>query len=73
MRLEEACANERECVVGFPTGNTNGLSLTKFQRRHCLGQAMDLTSMVWFLGICLAAQRHRKCGFEFNLGADASG
>ena len=33
---------------------------------------MDLTSMVWFMGICLAAQRYKKGGLEGHLGADAS-
>ena len=73
MRLEEPCANERERAMGFPTGITCGPGLTESQRRHCLGQAMDLTSMVWFLGVCLAAQRHKKLGLEGSLGADASG
>ena len=34
---------------------------------------MDLTSMVWFLGVCLAAQRQHKRGLEGHQGAGASG
>ena len=70
--LEEPCADERERAMGFLTGTTCGPDVTESQRRHVLGQAMDLTSMVWFMGICLAAQRYNKGGLEGHLGADAS-
>ena len=73
QRLEEPCADERERAMGFPTGTTSGPGLTEMQRRQVLGQAMDLTSMVWFLGVCLAAQRHNNGGLGGHLGADASG
>jgi hypothetical protein len=29
--------------------------------------------MVWFVGVCLAAQRHNKGGHERYLGADSLG
>ena len=34
---------------------------------------MDLSSLVWFLGVCLAAQRHNTSGLSQHLGADGSG
>lgn len=46
--------------------------MTESQRRHALGQTIDLTSMVWFIRICLAAQRYNKGGLEGHMGADAS-
>ena len=72
QRLDEPCADERERAMGFPTGTTCAPTLTESQRRQILGQAMDLNSMVWFLGICLAAQRHRNGGLDGRLGAESS-
>ena len=72
LQFEEPRADERERAMGFLTGTTSGPDLTEAQRRQCLGQAMDLTSMVWFIGVCLAAQRHNTLGFGGHLGAEAS-
>jgi hypothetical protein len=73
QRLKEPCVDEREHAMGFLTSTTSGPGLTELQRCQILGQAMDLTSMVWFVGVCLAAQRHNKGGLEGHLGAEASG
>ena len=70
--LQEPCADERERAMGFLTGTTSGPGITESQRRHILGQAMDLNSMVWFLGICLIAQGHQNGGLEGHLGAASS-
>jgi len=43
--------------MGFPTGTTAAHGLQEGQRRFLLGQAMDLNSIVWIIGICLAAQQ----------------
>ena len=48
--FEEPCVDERERAMGFLTGTTCGLDVTESQRCHILGQAMDLISMVWFMG-----------------------
>ena len=71
-RLDEPCADERERAMGFPTGTTCAPAVTEGQRRQILGQAMDFNSMVWFLGICLAAQRHQIGGLDGHLGAESS-
>ena len=70
--LCEPCADERERAMGFLTGTTAGPGITESQRRHILGQAMDLNSMTWFLGICLAAQVHQNGGLDGHLGAESS-
>ena len=72
-RLVEPCADERERAMGFLIGTTSALGLIELQRRQVLGQAMDLTSMTWFLGVCLAAQMYNKGGYEGHLGAHVSG
>ena len=66
--LEEPSVGERERTMGFLTGTTCGPDVTKSQHRHILGQAMDLISMIWFMRICLVAQRYNKHGLEGNLG-----
>ena len=58
---------------GFPTGTTAAPMLTESQRCQILGQAMDLTSMVWFLGVCLAFQQYNTSGLDEHLGANSSG
>ena len=73
QRLEEPCAHERERAMGFLTGTTSAPGLTELERRQILGQAIDLSSMVWFLGVCLAAQRHNTSGLGQHLGSDGSG
>ena len=66
--LEEPCANECARAMRFLTSTTCGPNVTESQHRHVLEQAMDLTSMVWFMEICLAAQRYNKGGLEGQLG-----
>ena len=72
-RLEEPQADERERAMGFPTGTTAAPELTESQRRQILGQAMDLTSMVWFVGVCLAVQQYNTSGLGEHLGANGPG
>ena len=72
-RLEEPRADERERAMGFPTCTTAAPMLTESQRRQILGQAMDLTSMVWFLGVCLAFQQYNTSGLDEHLGANSLG
>ena len=67
-RLEEPRADERERAMGFPTGTIAAPELTESQRRQALGQAMDLTSMVWFVGVCLAFQQYNTNGLGEHLG-----
>ena len=59
--------------MGFPTGTTAAPELTKSQRCQALGQAIDLTSMVWFVGVCLAFQQYNTSGLGEHLGANGSG
>ena len=73
QRSDEPTADERERAMGFPTGTTAALDLTEPQRRQLLGQAMDLNSMVYFLGVCLAVQGHHVGGLAPSLGAVGSG
>ena len=54
QRLEEPQADER--AMGFFIGTTIAPEMTEVQRRQVLGQAIDLTSIVWFIGVCLAVQ-----------------
>jgi hypothetical protein len=42
--------------MGFPTGTTAIHEFQEGQRRFLLGQAMDLNSIVWIIGIYLTAQ-----------------
>ena len=72
-RLEEPRADERERAMGFLTGTTTAPELTESQRRQILGQAMDLTSMVWFVGVCLAVQQYNTSGLGEHLGANGPG
>ena len=71
--VDEPSADERERAMGFPTGTTAASDLTEAQRRSLLGQAMDLNSLVYFLGICLALQRHHGSGLAPHLGAEGFG
>ena len=57
---EEPNADERERAMGFLTGTTAAPDLTEGQRRFLLGQAMDLNTLVWILGMCLAVQQHHR-------------
>ena len=43
--------------MGFLTGTTAAHGLQEGQRRFILGQAMNLNSIVWIIGIYLAAQQ----------------
>ena len=73
QRLEEPRADEREHAMGFSTGTTAAPEMTEVQRRQVLGQAMDLTSMVWFIGVCLAVQHQSNIsGLGEHLGANGS-
>ena len=68
----EPLADERERAMGFRTGTTAAPGLSEGQRRFVLGQAMDLHTMVWTVGLCLSLQRH--CGDQWlSLGAENSG
>ena len=58
--------------MGFLTGTTSGHSLIESQRCSILGRTIDLTSMVWFVGVCFGAQRHNKGSLEGHVGAKAS-
>ena len=69
QRLEEPQADECECAIGFFTGTIVAPKMTEVQRRQVLGQAMDLTSMVWFIGVCLAIQHQSNIsGLGEHLG-----
>ena len=72
-RLEEPRADERERAIGFSTGTTIVPELIESHRRQTLGQAMDLTSMVWFVGVCLAFQHYNTNGLGEHLAANGSG
>ena len=55
--------NEWKRALGFHTYTTAtpgvpGFRIFKGQRRYLLDQAMDLHTMVWNVGLCLALQRH---------------
>ena len=69
---EEPNADERERAMGFLTGTTAAHDLTEGQRRFVLGQAMDLNTLVWFLGVCLAVQRS-ECGHLLALKSEGNG
>ena len=55
---EEPSVHERECDMDFLTSTTAVYDFTKGQRRSLLGQAIDLNTLVWVFGICLAVQHH---------------
>ena len=55
------------------TGTTAVPELTESQRCQALGQAMDLISMVWFVGVCLVFQQYNTSGLGEHLGANGSG
>jgi hypothetical protein len=52
----EPLADERECAIGFRNGTTATHGLFEGQRRFVLGQTIDLHTMVWIVGLCLALQ-----------------
>ena len=65
-------ADERERAMGFRTGTTAAPGVFNGQRRFVLGQAMDLHTMVWTVGLCLALQWYH--GHQLlSLGAEDSG
>ena len=68
----EPLADERERAMGFHTGTTATFGLSEGQRRFVLGQAMDLHTIVWTVGLCLALQRHYG-DHLLSLGAEDSG
>ena len=57
---EEPNEDERERAMGFLTGTTHlcDNSISKYQRRMLLGQAMDLNCLTWILAIVVTDQ-HR--------------
>ena len=57
---EEPNADERERAMGFLTGTTHlsDNSISEYQRRMLLGQAMDLNCLTWILAIVVTDQ-HR--------------
>jgi hypothetical protein len=69
---EEPTADERERAMGFLTGTTAAHDLTEGQRRFLLGQAIDLNTLVWVFGICLAVQRHHD-GHLLTLRSKSNG
>ncbi|HEY9806811.1 MAG TPA: DNA cytosine methyltransferase [Candidatus Obscuribacterales bacterium] len=69
---EEPTADERERAMGFLTGTTSAHDLTEGQRRFLLGQAMDLNTLVWVFGICLAIQQHHD-GHLLALRSESNG
>lgn len=69
---EEPTADERERAMGFLTGTTAAHDLTEGQRRFLLGQAIDLNTLVWVFGICLAVQRHHD-GHLLTLRSESNG
>jgi hypothetical protein len=69
---DEPTADERERAMGFPTGTTAAHGLQEGHKRFLLGQAMDLNSIVWIIGICLATQQ-RMDDQLFPLRAENNG
>ena len=71
---EEPTADERERAMGFLTGTTAAPDLSEGQRRFLLGQAIDMTMLVWVCGLCFAAQRHpRDHLLVLGAGSDGQG
>jgi hypothetical protein len=68
----EPLADEWERAMGFRTGTTAAPGLSEGQRRFVLGQAMDLHTMVWTVGLCLLLQRHHGDQW-LSLGAEDFG
>jgi len=50
---EDANMNEIEHAMEFLTSITIENDLKKCQQLFVLSQAMDLNTLVWFLGVCL--------------------
>lgn len=55
-------ADEWECAMGFLTGTTqlHDHSISEYQRKVLLGQAMDLNCLTWMLAIAMDEQSHLK-------------
>ncbi len=51
QRLVEPNADEREHVMGFPTGVTLVPSISEASRRQILGQAIDLNYLTWIVSL----------------------
>lgn len=56
----EPTADERERVMGFPTGVTVAPSVSEASRRQVLGQAMDLNCLTWIVSLGMAEQRRLR-------------
>jgi hypothetical protein len=50
----EPNADEREHVMGFPTGVTSVPSISEVSHRQVLGQAMDLNYLTWIVSLGMA-------------------
>jgi hypothetical protein len=57
QEMVEPNADERERVMGFPTGTTNVPGFSEHQRRFLLGQAMDANYMTWIVSLVVAEQK----------------
>ena len=69
---EEPNADEHERAMRFPTRSMASHDLIEDQRCLFLGQAINSTSLVWYLGIRLAFQRHMNDQL-MALGAEHNG
>ncbi|OAE25242.1 hypothetical protein AXG93_1420s1050 [Marchantia polymorpha subsp. ruderalis] len=59
-QLVEPNVDERERAMGFMTGVTATASVSEASRCQVLGQAMDLNSLTWIVGLGLADQRRLR-------------
>jgi hypothetical protein len=63
QQLVEPNADEKERVMGFPTGVTSVPSISEASRRQVLGQAMDLNCLIWIVSLGMAKQCRFKATF----------
>jgi hypothetical protein len=56
--FEKPSANGKEQALGFHAHTTATFNINEIQWQYLLGQAMDLTSLMWIINICLAIQQH---------------
>ncbi|CAK9275493.1 unnamed protein product [Sphagnum jensenii] len=62
-QLVEPNADERERVMGFPTGMTFVPSISEASHRQVLGQAMDLNCLTWIVSLGMAEQHRLRATF----------
>ena len=73
QRLDEPQIDECKRAMDFSIGTIAAPEMKEVQRRQVLGQAMDFTSMVWFIGVCLAVHcQSNISGLGKHLGANGS-